>query len=66
LQTLVNINKNKLSELNQIAKNKNLKGISQMKKPELSNIIIKDDIQHFNKTNKTNKYINKLHRGEPP
>jgi hypothetical protein len=37
-----------------------LKGISQAKKPELYNVIIKDNIQYFNKTNKTNKYINKL------
>jgi hypothetical protein len=62
LQVFVNINKNKLSELKQIAKNKNLKGISPMKKPELCNIIIQDGIQYFNKTNKNNKYINKLKR----
>jgi hypothetical protein len=33
-----------------------------MKKPELCNIIIQDGIQNFNKTNKNDKYINKLKR----
>jgi hypothetical protein len=60
LQELVNVNNNKLHALKQMAKNKHLRGYSTMKKNEICDLIINDSIQTFNKTNKTNKNINKL------
>jgi hypothetical protein len=60
LQELVNVNNNNLHTLKQIAKNKHLKGYSTMKKNEICDLIINDNIQEFKQMNKKNKHINKL------
>jgi hypothetical protein len=52
LQELVNVNNNKLIALKQIARNKHLEGYSTMKKSEICNLIINDNIQEREPGNK--------------